>query len=1009
MRGGAVICMYLSRSQFVDSLCSSKVQRRWCCSRDSAASEATNQGARQPPSPLVPRPSIPHPLQRKGKHPILFGPQNSTLVQTLLPPLIADEEEDEYYDDDDPLPSDFPDVPESFLDDVADDEDQDNSDRIGTSPRKPPGLLVPLRSVIAWRALRKRRCGPTRSWRDMDALSERGAHQCSCLTDGALLKVAVLTFTSDFHTKEITEMYDLEITPCKCWSAPRQLLEQGLFPSAPQRPGLAVDVRLLEFTRKLFVRIAPNKSAMVGALEEHLGDLGFKLLHDDSMRRQFLACLEWYTHLRDRVDAHVDRVLEVTQKYQLSANAVEDDDAEHDPRSIPSAQEEENPFPDPEARARPSEYLCAHCPACFGGDFKRGDGDTGDIPDIKVCVDACFTQKKRKSVPDPPKSHPHTHFVPEEQSELMEKFVDAVRGTVKPKRPKRRKAHIGEEEDEDERDVIQPGDDEDGYEHPDLPLPWSVLDSCEASFKAADEKRAKASTKLHDDTVLMALLCRHDRVLWIVNMHSAGEKQFPVLLLIETLYQHLPLWFIVGLLYDIACQLERSARKWGFLDRYLDRLIFAVAVFHVGFGFTNGEDVSGSGTHQSSHRPFAGVQLSSSFITLDTQVKHSDEGNLFRLGEWNKRRALHSAEKRAAAGVWSLTYRPARAVGEAGEGADQAAGTSIEEYGWKAIEVPSERTVGCLPVAALEAIEAEDSIRIQETKEDRRKAQAELTKMEKRLEKKVRALGVEDRKQLNNVKTTKYLELRMRCRSLKRRLRDRLRARKFELDRVERSARRQLASADQGQGSTRGVIAPERIDEKKVWELDVDDSVWQDVGLDDDDDEPPLWLSNDGVRKGIPAMLDLERSKEEDLELAKEAGPCSSGFQRSGRSHGGSALQSVPRRERLLRLCATWRRSIGNDETLPEWGPTTEELLAVRLEQQTAARGEDGYASEDEEDEYESEADPTWRTSKSWTRLTLRTFTEGFVVNTISDKVKLKSRHGLGRDERCVVGLGSTK
>jgi hypothetical protein len=196
--------------------------------------------------------------------------------------------------------------------------------------------------------------------------------------------------------------------------------------------------------------------------------------------------------------------------------------------------------------------------------------------------------------------------VPEEQSELMEKFVDAVRGTEKPKRAKRRKAHVEEEEDEDERDVVQPDDDEDGYEHPALRLPRSVLDSCEASFKAADEKRAKASTKLHDDTALMALLCRHDRVLWIVNMHSAGEKQFPVLLLIETLYQHLPLWFVVGLLYDIACQLERSARKWGFLDRCLDRLIFAVAVFHAfghdwpcqllyhprkrrGFGFTNGE------------------------------------------------------------------------------------------------------------------------------------------------------------------------------------------------------------------------------------------------------------------------------------------------------------------------------------------------------------------------------------------------------------------------------------
>lgn len=32
-------------------------------------------------------------------------------------------------------------------------------------------------------------------------------------------------------------------------------------------------------------------------------------------------------------------------------------------------------------------------------------------------------------------------------------------------------------------------------------------------------------------------------------------------------------------------------------------------------------------------------------------MKHSDEGNLFRLAEWNKRRALHSAEKRAAAEI----------------------------------------------------------------------------------------------------------------------------------------------------------------------------------------------------------------------------------------------------------------------------------------------------------------------------------------------------------------------
>ncbi|KAJ6534907.1 hypothetical protein B0H19DRAFT_964070, partial [Mycena capillaripes] len=54
--------------------------------------------------------------------------------------------------------------------------------------------------------------------------------------------------------------------------------------------------------------------------------------------------------------------------------------------------------------------------------------------------------------------------------------------------------------------------------------------------------------------------------------------------------------------------------------------------------------------------------------------------------------------------------------------------------------------------------------------------------------------------------------------------------------------------------------------------LDVDDAIWQDVGLDDDDGEgdAPIWLSDDNVRKGIPAMLDLQRADEEDLELAKE-------------------------------------------------------------------------------------------------------------------------------------------
>jgi hypothetical protein len=137
-------------------------------------------------------------------------------------------------------------------------------------------------------------------------------------------------------------------------------------------------------------------------------------------------------------------------------------------------------------------------------------------------------------------------------------------------------------------------------------VPRSALIECEASFKAADENREKASTKFFEDTGLMGLLCRHDRVLFLVNMQSAGEKQFYMLALLEMMFQHLPTDIRVGLLYDVACMLHLSCAKYGFLDRYMDRILFAVSVFHafghwwacqivyhplkcIGFGLTNGE------------------------------------------------------------------------------------------------------------------------------------------------------------------------------------------------------------------------------------------------------------------------------------------------------------------------------------------------------------------------------------------------------------------------------------
>lgn len=212
--------------------------------------------------------------------------------------------------------------------------------------------------------------------------------------------------------------------------------------------------------------------------------------------------------------------------------------------------------------------------------------------DVIVCLDACFTQKRNKtkgksSDRDPPHHHPNTVFLPEAEVKAMEEYVENVRS--------RGICHT---------DRTQ-GSEEDGFEMG-MQVPRSVLNDCNNSFVSADEKRQKASIRYFSDTGLMSLLCRHDRVLWVVNMTSTGEKQHYALALIQRLFDHLPPNMTVGILYDIGCQLHRSCEKWGFLKDHLHRITFGISVFHAyghqwpcqivyhprkcsGFGLSDGE------------------------------------------------------------------------------------------------------------------------------------------------------------------------------------------------------------------------------------------------------------------------------------------------------------------------------------------------------------------------------------------------------------------------------------
>lgn len=68
-----------------------------------------------------------------------------------------------------------------------------------------------------------------------------------------------------------------------------------------------------------------------------------------------------------------------------------------------------------------------------------------------------------------------------------------------------------------------------------------------------------------------------------------------------------------------------------------------------------------------------------------------------------------------------------------------------------------------------------------------------------------------------------------------------------------------------------GAVVPEQIPAGGLWALDVDDSIWQDIGLQDDSNPtPPLWLKDEKVCTGIQNIPDLDRCLEEESRLQKE-------------------------------------------------------------------------------------------------------------------------------------------
>ncbi|KAJ3715448.1 hypothetical protein C8R42DRAFT_549560, partial [Lentinula raphanica] len=750
--------------------------------------------------------------------------------------------------------------------------------------------------------------------------------QRACVCDGSKerkLDIVVLRFN---------KLQKLSIDICECRPAPVQLIERGLFGSAPKEPTLAVDIRVLDFVTRLFLRISPNHSSVSSTIEDFLKGQGYQMKGKDPLRRRFTMALRWYNALQNSTNHFVDSYLEIQRQEITDTPSLPPTPSTPSPPTLSttSARTPSTPVPETGAelarpskrarhdeeepntsRTRPSQYLRARCPLCFGGSSDFADGTS-----FIVCLDACFNQKHNKQPRDPEHVHPRSVF-------LAQEHVDEWKNIVEEQRPRPTQTARSTGDDE-----VEEG----------LQVPKSVLDACNDSFTAADGYREKASTQFFDSTALMGLLCRHDRVLWLVNMTTPGERQHYAFALLDQLFNHIPPTSTIGLLYDIACQLERSCVKWGFMKDNLPRIRFAISVFHAfghgwgcqcvyhprkcaGFGLSDGEGCERF--WHSISKLIAYLRVCGHYIrlyTLDSQIQHADNESLRGFGLWIARKWRLTQTKREEADMnvrWS-TYDP-EFLHEQWE--EQKAHTIMPSP-------RQSRTAGKIAVeAALRIRKARDTLRksiknlediianpssepyeIAEAELELPLLQEKLINTQSALAAKEKALGVDGEKEYRHLASSPFVTDRMNARALKVRLRQRLQARKFERDRLERSFRRQMNTSQrklhrhtedtvkQRDGGIQSLarnynklcekmaeqiakkrapahaIASRPIPMKELFSLDVDDAIWDDCGLEGDDDsvDPPLWLSDDQVRVGIQGILLRDRCDEELVRLKHE-------------------------------------------------------------------------------------------------------------------------------------------
>ncbi|KAH7084055.1 hypothetical protein BKA62DRAFT_628235, partial [Auriculariales sp. MPI-PUGE-AT-0066] len=310
------------------------------------------------------------------------------------------------------------------------------------------------------------------------------------------------------------------IWSCAHRSLPIALLEQGFFPSGPSSPGFGFSINLVHFLCEIIRSPVASVQGLAGALHRHHRFLGHVLRSNkyvpiqEGFRRSLQHVLQWF----DIVYARVQLIIVAVILHMTSSSP-----------GVPVAEESRSPFSTERSSVATSTSpvqpvsRAAQQPRWLMKDVAPGGN-------IHVAVDGNFTLRHNARAGECPDIDYSM------QCMLPKSFVDAVGRAhdIAAGRPPR--TYVG---------VV-----------PDI-----VIDECEDSHTAADGNKGKATSTVHDDKGIMALVCRHDIPWFVCNIDTPGEQQKYSLALILTMLLHLPPTATMAVLYDIGCVTSRIVQK----------------------------------------------------------------------------------------------------------------------------------------------------------------------------------------------------------------------------------------------------------------------------------------------------------------------------------------------------------------------------------------------------------------------------------------------------------------